>query len=253
MAEETTNVAEEATEVAEETVEVEEATKAEKSKKSGKKKWPIVVGVVAVVLVAAGAGFWTWHAQPSFCAAICHTPMDAYLATYDEGTTDKYGNELDAAAQNSMMALTHKNVDGTTCLDCHVPTMSEQISEGIGWVTGNYTIAGEQKNGSGMTYLDKRNTADLTEARGIPADEFCLNEACHTNADGSVMTRADLKELTADLSESRNPHNFQHGDYDCGICHQAHAQSINYCSSCHADAPIPEGWLSVSQAKQIQK
>lgn len=54
------------------------AGEAEKAaKKAGKKKWPIVVGVVAVVLIAAGAGFWVWHEQPSFCAAICHTPMDA--------------------------------------------------------------------------------------------------------------------------------------------------------------------------------
>ena len=238
MAEEKTNTSD---------VQTAEAAVEEKSAKKGKKKWPIVVGVVAVVLVAAGAGFWTWHEQPSFCSAICHTPMDAYGVTYEEGTTDKYGNEVSGAAQHSMLAFSHKELNNSACMDCHVPTMSEQIAEGIGWVTGNYVIAGEQKNGSGMTYLDKRTTADLTEARGVPADEFCLNEACHN------MTRADLKDMTEDLSESRNPHNFQHGDYDCGICHQAHAQSVNYCSSCHADAPIPEGWLSVSQAKQIQK
>ena len=41
------------------------------------RRWPIVVGVVAVVLVAAGAGFWVWHEQPGFCNAICHDPMDA--------------------------------------------------------------------------------------------------------------------------------------------------------------------------------
>ena len=246
-------MAEETTEVVEETQAVEANSDVKKSEKTGKKKWPMVVAIVAVVLVAAGAGFWVWHGTPGFCAAICHTPMDSYLDTYENGNFDKYGNEVDAAGQKSMMALVHKNADGTKCLDCHVPTLSEQIGEGISWVTGDYVIAGEQKNGSGMTYLDKKSLADLTAASGNTADSFCMNEACHTNADGSVMTRADLKELTAGLSESRNPHNFQHGDYDCGVCHQAHAQSINYCSSCHADAPIPEGWLSVSQAKQIQK
>ena len=44
--------------------------------KRKRKKWPITVGVIAVVLVVAGAGFWVWHEQPSFCNAICHTPMD---------------------------------------------------------------------------------------------------------------------------------------------------------------------------------
>ena len=62
------------------------------SKRIGKRKgrrWPIVVGVIAAVVVAAGAGFWVWHEQPSFCAAICHTPMDEYLETYEQepGTT----------------------------------------------------------------------------------------------------------------------------------------------------------------------
>ncbi|WP_290994685.1 FMN-binding protein [Gordonibacter sp.] len=33
------------------------------------KRWPLVVGVVVVVLVAAGAGFWVWHEQPSFAAS----------------------------------------------------------------------------------------------------------------------------------------------------------------------------------------
>ena len=36
----------------------EEPAKDAKKAKNGKKKWPIVVGVVAVVLVAAGAGFF---------------------------------------------------------------------------------------------------------------------------------------------------------------------------------------------------
>ena len=36
----------------------------EESKPSGKRRgrrWPIVVGVIAAVVVAAGAGFWVWH------------------------------------------------------------------------------------------------------------------------------------------------------------------------------------------------
>ena len=45
------------------------------SAKKRTRKWPIVVGVVVVVLVAAGAGFLVWHEQPGFCNAICHSPM----------------------------------------------------------------------------------------------------------------------------------------------------------------------------------
>ena len=38
----------------------------------------VVVAVVAAILVVAGVGMWVWHEQPSFCGAICHTPMDNY-------------------------------------------------------------------------------------------------------------------------------------------------------------------------------
>ena len=43
----------------------------------------IVGGVVAVVVVVAAIGAFVWHEQPSFCNAICHTPMDGYLETYE--------------------------------------------------------------------------------------------------------------------------------------------------------------------------
>ena len=53
----------------------------------------IVGGVVAVVVVVAAIGAFVWHEQPSFCNAICHTPMDGYLETYEatpgQPATDK--------------------------------------------------------------------------------------------------------------------------------------------------------------------
>ena len=101
--------------MSEEETKVEAATEApatteEAAPKKKGKKWSIVVGVVVVVLIAAGAGFWVWHEQPSFCAAICHTPMDEYLETYEQepGTTgvDKWGNEV--SNTNAMLAVSHK-------------------------------------------------------------------------------------------------------------------------------------------------
>ena len=81
-----------------------------------KRKWPIVVGVVAVVMVAAGVGFWTWHEQPSFCNAICHEPMDNYVEGYFNDAT--------------LMANTHKKAQ-VTCLECHEAKLSEQVAEGM--------------------------------------------------------------------------------------------------------------------------
>lgn len=214
------------------TTEAEDATPQKK-----RKKWPIVVGVIVVVLVAAGAGFWVWHEQPSFCGAICHTPMDPYLENYDaepgQASFDKYGNEVSDA--KSMMAISHKQ-HNVNCLGCHEPTMSEQVSEGINWVTGNYEYP-----------LYERTLDDLTEARGATADEFCLNENCHEG----ITSREDLKKATEDFE--RNPHEAQHGEVDCGECHKGHRASVNYCSQCHNDADIPDGWLTVAQANKLQK
>lgn len=221
------------------------------AKKKNKKKLPIVLGVVVVVLVVAGAGFFMWHEQPSFCNAICHTPMDAYAETYLDGTYDKYGNEMtDEASKKAMMAYAHAtNEEKTTnCLGCHVPTMGEQISEGMNWISGSYEVAGE--NANGQLILETRELSDLVAARGVSEDEFCLKSGCHVTDSGAVMTRDDLVAATAEYD--RNPHQSKHGDKACSECHQAHAQSVNRCSECHEDAPIPEGWLSVSDAKKIQ-
>ena len=102
--------------------------------------------MVAAIIVVAGAGFWVWHEQPSFCNAICHTPMDAYLPTYEaepgQAATDVWGNEV--ANASGMMAAVHRAQNGTTCLGCHVPTLSEQIGEGMSWITGSYEVLNTQ-------------------------------------------------------------------------------------------------------------
>lgn len=209
------------------------ATKEAAPKKKGK-KWPIVVGVVVVVLIAAGAGFWVWHEQPSFCNAICHTPMDPYLPTFEaepgQPATDKYGNEVQNAS--AMLAPMHR-VAGKTCLSCHIPVISEQVGEVTAWVSGNYTYP-----------LEERDTTKLVEASGVKPDEFCLNESCHN------MTRDDLTKATAGMGK-RNPHLAQHGERACTDCHKSHRASVNACTQCHSDAPVPDGWLTVAEANKL--
>ncbi len=222
-------------------------------KRKTKKRWA-VVGIVAAVLIVAGVGFNAWHNTPEFCGAICHNPMDAYVPTYTTGTVDKYGNDLTETESLGMMSRLHEVTlkdDGTsaaTCIDCHVPSLDEQITEGMHWATGNVQTAGENKKGDAL--LENRSFAQLTEARGSNAEALCLRSGCHVNPDGTDMQRSDLIAATAGLSDTRNPHLAQHGQLDCGTCHKGHSQSVNYCSQCHTDAPIPEGWLSYSEASQ---
>lgn len=221
----------------------------EASAQKPKKKWPIVTAVVVIVVAVAGIGFWVWHEQPSFCNAICHTPMDAINEQYaqEPGAPgfDKYKNEV--ANTNGMLAVSHQDGDlNVTCLECHVPQLSEQIGEGIMWVGGDYEVV---ENKEGQLLPTEKTLEDLVVARGLQPEQFCLASGCHANEDGSAMTIEDLKEETSDLAH--NPHDFKHGDVACSDCHKAHRASINTCSECHADAEIPEGWLTFSEAQDV--
>ncbi len=203
--------------------------------KRKRRKWPFVLALVAVIVFAAGVSGFVWHEEPSFCGAICHTPMNEYLATYNSepgaNGTDKWGDNVDNT--RGMLSVTHK-AHGKTCLDCHVPTIEEQLSEGVKWVSGDYIFP-----------LEERTLTDLTKARDLEADQFCLNDSCHHLGDNGkiIKTREDLQATTNDLM--RNPHVTQHQKFDCGTCHKAHRPSTMYCSSCHADSEIPVGWENV--------
>lgn len=106
------------------------------------------------------------------------------------------------------------------------------MSEGINWVTGNYVYP-----------LEERDTDMLTEARGLDGDEFCLNESCHN------LTRDDLVKATSGMEF--NPHKAQHGAIECSECHKAHRASVMYCTQCHSEAEVPEGWLTVAEANKL--
>ena len=221
----------------EETKREEASQPATKRPMEKRKRLGISLGCIAVVLVVAGAGFMVWHEQPSFCNAICHDPMDPYLPTFEatpgQPATDKWGNEVDDAS--SMLAAVH-NQAGKTCMDCHVPQLDEQMTEGAEWVTGNYDSP-----------LGERTATQLVEARGLEnSDEFCMNTSCHPYG------RDELVKKTAWMGKI-NPHTPQHGEQKCTTCHKAHRASVNYCTQCHTDAVVPDGWLSYTDSKLLEE
>ena len=145
-------------------------------KRKTDRRWPIVAAVVAVVVAVAGGGFWVWHEQPSFCNAICHTPMDPYVAAFDQqpGTAgvDKWGNEV--SNTSSMLAVVHaasKDEGGAdaNCLSCHKPTIAQQLTEVSEWSTGNMPLFANEAYG---LVLGERDTEQLGEwlgqERGVP-------------------------------------------------------------------------------------
>ncbi len=127
-------------------------------KKSNKGK---IIGIVVAVVAVLGIAFWTWHSQPSFCNAVCHTPMDPYVQTYESG-------------DSAMLSAVHAKA-GKICLDCHEAKFDEQVHEATAWVSGNYQNPIPE------------NTFEYDET-------FCLNKACHN------MTRDELTQKTADMT-----------------------------------------------------
>jgi flagellar basal body-associated protein FliL len=232
-------VVEEAAEAEPETTEATEAAEGEpKPKKKKKLGLKVLIAVVAVIVVlgAGGGTFYvTQHDQPWFCNFICHTPMDPYVASYETGVSV---NAAQADSGALLSVTLHKDSEqNLDCLTCHVPSMSEQITEGMKWVTGDYTLPLEMKVANGQP-------KDEGDKNG---EEFCLREGCHTD----INTIDDLKAATSD--QTRNPHESHLGKQDCSTCHQTHEQSVMYCTQCHADAVVPDGWLTYQdQQKQIK-
>lgn len=176
--------------------------------KKKRRKWPIVLGCVAVVLAVGAAGFFVWHEQPGFCNAVCHVPMDNYVQGYFE--------------DESLCANAHFQAD-TTCLQCHEPKIDEQIAEGLAWIRGDFAV---DENGDIATV-------------GVTADEkMCAQAGCHDMADVIAATQDWGGEPGV------NPHESHQGSpIDCSNCHGVHKASNMYCNTCH-DYETPQGWTN---------
>ncbi len=216
-------------------------------KASPKARKRLIAGcTIAVTIGVASCGLLAWHEQPSFCNAFCHAPMDPYVETYDQtyGSpgVDKWGNEVSDAS--SMLAVSHKE-QGMNCLSCHVPTLQEQASEGIEWLSTGFNVP---------TPLAERDCDDLTRPRTVEEDAACLNESCHN------YTREELAYLPAVRDMKYNPHAAQHNEMagasvqtSCSDCHKSHRASVMYCTKCHVDADVPSGWITYRQDRELRQ
>ncbi|MCL2756574.1 MAG: cytochrome c3 family protein [Coriobacteriia bacterium] len=220
-----------AAEGAEEQAETEEKGKAKKPKKKGnRKKTLLIVGIVLVVCIAAVVTVYlTTHSNPHFCNALCHVPMDPYVESFDNGISVKdEQNDPKNPYPLYLEVVKHKEA-GLVCLDCHEPTMSEQISEGLKWVTGDYAVPLRS-----FILTIKEPTKD----NHVSGDAFCLREGCH-----EATTQQALVGTTAHVSTTRIIHEYPHQVANCSNCHKVHSQSVLVCAACHDDEiKLPEGW-----------
>ena len=211
--------------------------KPQKKKRGVGLKVLMVVAAVFVVLIGAGGvAYGVFHNNPGFCNLICHTPMDPYVASYQENTSV---NPAQTDSSALLSVTIHKDSDQQiTCLGCHQDGISEQIQEGMAWVTGNYEIPLE------MRLIYKQPKADSNDKSGV---DFCLREGCHEG----VSSLEDLKASTSD--RYRNPHDNHNGNLNCYVCHQTHEQSVLFCTQCHNEVELPDGWLTYKQWEDLNK
>lgn len=195
-----------------------EGAQAPSPKRKAKRGW-IIGGVVAAVIVVAGAGFWVWHETPSFCNAICHSPMDYYVETYEENDPHK---GITVHAENDV-----------TCLKCHEATPWLQLQELAGWVSDNYPMTPDGTK--------------LADGKEFASEAFCAASGCHHELGDTY------DEISANLwgfsgnDEKYNPHISHQGlDLECGDCHGIHESNVLVCNECH-NLEMPEGWEAPSE------
>ncbi|MCL1847740.1 MAG: cytochrome c3 family protein [Coriobacteriia bacterium] len=218
--------------------ESETEDKPKKKKRGVGFKILIVVIIVIVVLGAGGGGaYLAFHPNPKFCNFICHTPMDGYVASYLEGTSI---NAIQADVDGPLGVTVHRDGNPqTVCIDCHQDGLSAQLTEGMSWISGNYQFP---LAGFKLTYKQPKEGSH--DRNGI---DFCLRPECHEG----IATIEDLKASSAD--EHRNPHDNHNGNLDCSTCHKMHEYSVMWCTSCHLDVTIPDGWFTTKELDALNK
>ena len=162
----------------------------------------VVIAVLLSVVVLGGVGavgMWQYHEQPQFCGT-CHI-MDPYLESWQ-------GSDYGAAAHAA---------EDVACLDCHEPTLQQQMDELVMYVQGDFTVPLEERE------------------FGV---EFCFDchEANEHTGYEEVIQRTEGLEI--------NPHASHLGEMECHTCHKMHGPSEDYCAQCHDPVATGAGWTT---------
>ena len=194
----------------------------------------MVVGAVVVVLALSGFAAVQWHETPQFCAAFCHL-MDPYLASYT-------GQVVSTRDGSTLMAKAHAD-EGLACLDCHEPTLEQQVQELVTFVKGDYRTPLDRMRVSDEDCLACKEHASREELIERTADyqmEYTLNE--------EVLSRIAAAGYDLEGERNTNPHAYPVNPVnpidphkeggpmpECAKCHRMHGESpkIEGCFGCH--------------------
>jgi hypothetical protein len=164
--------------------------KVKKSQKQGLAIVGIAVVLLAITVVGTGTGGYLVHlsnTSPEFCAS-CHIMeknVNSYLSSNDMDNIHAQAN--------------------VQCKDCHDYSIPAEVSSGIRYITGDYSV---------------NSKGELLPVSY--SDDMCLK--CHIS-DEYMAKATDFLH--------RNPHKSHNGQLDCKVCHISHGDQIDYCGTCH--------------------
>ena len=161
-------------------------------KKNKKKRLWTIIGIVVLFLVIAGGvgGGYLIHlsnTSPQFCST-CHI-MDFNVNSY------LTSNDMDNVHYQA----------GVECKECHDYPVKAEVTSGIKFLVGDYTVDKEGK----LLPVSYDNT-------------MCFK--CHISYEHLGISTDFLY---------RNPHKNHNGELACKTCHVSHGDQIDYCSQCH--------------------
>ena len=166
-----------------------------------RRKFLVIGGIAAVVFLGAGTAGWSYHEQPNFCAT-CHI-MEPYLESWNR-------SEL----------LVHDHaMEGVDCLDCHEPTIQQQVDELVTFVSNDYEVP-----------LAERQFGQ----------DWCLR--CHEHGSvEQIIERTQDYEVNGEAVNPHDPHaavedmEIEPEPLECSDCHKMHRESpgLKSCYTCH--------------------
>jgi hypothetical protein len=209
-----------------------------KEKTRKEKKRPIRlwagIGLVPLVLFAVGLAGWQYHKQPQFCA-LCHL-MDPYLASWT-------GERVSETDGSPLLVKVHAD-EGDVCLDCHEPTLAQQIDELKMYISDDYRDPPrERRFGEEECFKchEHATREDLIERTKDYEVVF--------NVTGEFLKRLEAQgeyrlgdegpinphDYPTDVQNSVDPHAEGSPQLECNRCHKMHRESpgLDYCFGCH--------------------
>jgi len=183
------------------------------------KKTALIAGIAIVVIVIAAVALWNYHEQPQFCAT-CHL-MEPYLESW---------------LSPPLLAHAHAE-ESVACLDCHEPTIKQQVQELIVTVRQDYENPLKERDFPKAECFKCHEHGSYAQIAELTADYTVNGEQVNPHAH-EIDAQAPEPEAYTGGPEDPDPHNTEKGELECDECHKVHRESpgLSVCYDCHHDA-----------------